>query len=65
MLAPLPERLELIEQGCGVGDEPRLGGDRHDVEGLRRLALGRADRPEQRLDVEHADDVVLLRPVER
>ena len=55
----LEEGVELVGEAGRVGDEPRLGGDRADVD-LRHVAADVLDRLEQILGMDDADDVLRL-----
>src|SRR3546814_3829364 len=65
MLAALAEGLELVEQRAGIRDEPGIVRDLDDLQVVGCRAAMRPDRLQQRLDVQHADDVVRIALVQR
>ena len=55
----LQELVELVLEARGVGHEPGLGGEAHDLE-LGDVPAGAAERGEQVLRMQHADDILRL-----
>src|SRR3546814_16537380 len=57
MLAPAAERLELVQQRGGIGNEPGGTGEALDIQSVV-LPAQAVHRPQQSLGMQHAEDVV-------